>query len=100
MEVEHDDEEEGGHPPAPARRRLEPSGEVGHDASAQANRQPASDDADARKRQHAERVNRIVSMAIDAGINPLTAQGEELMLLDPPRLDAWVAEHLPAALLC
>ncbi len=100
MEVEHGDDEEGDLMPAPARRRLEPTGDVGQDADARARQLPANDDAEARKRQHGERVNRIVSMAIDAGVTPLTAQGEELQMLDPPQLDNWVAEHLPAALLC
>ncbi len=100
MEVEGDDADEEGRPPAPARRRLEPSDDVGHDDGAQADRQPACMDAEARKRQHTERVSRIVSMAIDSGVNPITEHGEELILLDPPRLDAWVAEHLPSALLC
>ncbi len=57
-------------------------------------------DADVRKRQHGERVNHIITMAVDAGINPLTPNGEELHMLDPHQLDAWVAEHFPAALLC
>ncbi len=37
-------------------------------------------------------------MAIDAGVSPITPQGEELCMLDPQRLDAWVAEFFPAAL--
>ncbi len=52
---------------------------------------------EARKQQHNERVQRIVTTAIDMGVQPLTAQGEELQALDPHQLDAWVAENLQDA---
>jgi hypothetical protein len=110
MEVEHDEAGEADLQPAPARRRLEPiSTDMGTHSAQPAQRQeqqepqqqpPAGDDASERKRRHEARVSQIVAMAIDSGVNPLTADGEELQLLDPPRLDAWVSEHLPAALLC
>ncbi len=108
-------EEEHGEPgdeelqPPPARRRLEPAGAESaaqgvqqRAQQAQQGQQPptAEDDADERKRRHGEKVNQIVSMAIDAGVSPVTASGEDLQLLDPHQLDAWVAEFLPAALLC
>ncbi len=118
-QMEEDDGESGDdtNPPPPARRRLEPvgaasAGDGGQQLSqpTQLQRQqlpaggPAAADAtqadpESQKRMHAERVNRIVTMAIDAGINPLTPQGEELQFLDPQQLEAWVAEHFPAALL-
>ncbi len=52
------------------------------------------------QRRHEARIAQVTTMAIDAGVSPLTAQGEELRMLDPPRLEAWIAEFLPAALLC
>ncbi len=75
-----------------ARRRVGPA----------ADEQPAGDacDPEEQRRKHDARIEQITRMAIDAGVSPLTAQGEELRLLDQPRLEAWVAEFLPAALLC
>ncbi len=81
---------------APVRRRLEPR-------AAAAAALPPADAADEtaaaeqRKRQHGERLQRIVLAAIDAGVQPISASGEELHLLDPHALDAWVAENLPGA---
>ncbi len=119
---QHEDEHgyagEGDGPPPAARRRLEPSceGRAGggeqqaHQDQPQPTVQPpppgsanaAGDgfDPEEQKRKHNERVDRITCMAIDAGISPVTSQGEELRLLDPHRLDEWVTEHFPAALLC
>ncbi len=51
------------------------------------------------KRRHQARINRIVEMAVEAGVTPLTKHGEELLVLDPTQLEAWVAECLPGALL-
>ncbi len=48
------------------------------------------------KQQHDARVAAIVQHAIDAGVQPLTAMGEELHLLDPHQLDAWVEENMPS----
>ncbi len=93
--------------PPPARRRLEPAAGAAAAAAAPATPRVAGDKGeggtpidesrlvDQRKRQHADRLQRIVQAAIDAGIQPLTHQGEELQMLDPFQLDAWVAEHLP-----
>jgi hypothetical protein len=60
----------------------------------------ACDDAEEQRRKHSERINHIVHMAVEAGVTPLTKQGEDLIVLDPAQLEAWVAECLPAALLC
>ncbi len=81
---------------APVRRRLEPGTTAGAVAPSA---EPADEAAAAeqRKRQHAERVQRIVLAAIDAGIQPMSESGEELHMLDPHALDAWVAEHLSGA---
>ncbi len=78
---------------APIRRRLEPSPASGA-AAAPAGAVDEAAAAEQRKRQHAERVQRIVVAAIDAGVQPITASGEELQMLDPHALDAWVAENL------
>jgi hypothetical protein len=81
---------------AVARRRLEPAPPPSATA--------ASDDpldeaaaAEQRKRQHGERVQRIILAAIDAGVQPVSGTGEELHLLDPHALDAWAAENLPGS---
>ncbi len=90
--------------PAPMRRRLdhdETGGSQGEGQQQSRTQQLRGDeDVGERRRQHEQRVSQIVSMAIDAGVTPLTSSGEELLLLDPPQLDAWVASHLPSALLC
>ncbi len=90
---EWEQEQEGGGPAA-ARRRLEPTPPAPAIASdAAGSGSPA--DVQRRKTQHDERVQRIVMAAIDAGVQPITQSGQELQMLDPPALDAWVAEHLP-----
>ncbi len=120
LEEEDDGEDGGAAQPPPARRRLEADDgdnrTMGDTQRQQQQQQqqpstpaqaPAGDaggaagsgPADA-GRKHAERVDRIVTMAIEAGVNPLTSQGEELCMLDAHQLEAWAAEHLPAALLC
>ncbi len=116
LEEEQDDNDEGdGQPPA-ARRRLgavEEQQVMGDDPQQQQPQPPAQladprvpsgnptcDDPEERKRRHSERVNNIATMAVEAGVTPLTSGGEELIMLDAKQLDAWVAECLPAALLC
>ncbi len=117
------EEEEGGEgdeadQPPPARRRLEANDDehrTAGDAAKQQQQQrttpttgasagtagaAAGSDATDSDRKHAARVNQIVTMAIEAGVTPLTSKGEELCLLDAQQLEAWVAECLPAALLC
>ncbi len=116
LEEEHGNTEgEDSLPPA-ARRRLDTVEESQVvEAEAQQQRQgspsqppvprgaaggPACEDPEERKRRHNERVNNIITMAVEVGVTPLTSTGEELQLLDANQLDAWVAECLPAALLC
>ncbi len=118
-----EDERQGtgddGGPPPPARRRLAPC-ETGHDtcgeqhqpslhSPAQPQHQQTGQgvaatspeaDPEVQKRLQCERVEHIISMAINAGVNPVTPSGDDLRLLDPHSLDAWVAEHFPEALLC
>ncbi len=99
-EHEHADDATEAMPPAAARRRLEPRAEGGEDLGAagptpaQVQRADATDAAQ-RKQQHEQRVAKIVQCAIDAGVQPISQSGEELQMLDPNQLDAWVAEHLP-----
>ncbi len=93
LEDEGDDDDDGGDEQRPTARRR-----VGPAASEQATGDAC--DPEEQRRRHEARVERITVMAIDAGVSPLTADGEELRLLDQPRLDAWIAEFLPAALLC
>jgi hypothetical protein len=119
-EEEGHDAEHASAPPAASRRRLDgdgntPGGGDGHrqpqqpqpqqqpqavETGGPTGEQAAAADAARQKQLHGERVNHIINMAINAGINPVTASGEELQLLDPHQLDAWVAEHFTAALLC
>jgi hypothetical protein len=118
MEEEDADADAAADPPPPARRRLEAANEqptVGTDTQQQQQQhpiapgaaaagsttggEPANEPATAAKK-HTERINKIVTMAIEAGVTPLTAQGEELCLLDATQLEAWVAQCLPSALLC
>ncbi len=85
-------------PPA-ARRRLEPAPPTPQAMGSAGGSAIAVDEAaliEQRKRQHNERVQHIVLAAIDAGIQPITAAGDELCMLDPHQLDAWVAENFPA----
>ncbi len=90
-EGEDADGDEGDRRPT-ARRRVGPA----------ANEQPTGEacDPEEQRRRLEARIEQITNMAIDAGVSPLTAQGEELRVLDQQRLEAWVAEFLPAALLC
>ncbi len=119
LEAERRDAEEDGGPPPPARRRLAPQGE-GHGTCGErppsstrpsepqqqqhmdqgATVTPAEADPEVQKRLQNERVEHIITMAINAGVNPVTPSGDDLRLLDPHSLDAWVAEHFPQALLC
>ncbi len=88
---------EGDAPPA-ARRRLDDGSRASADAGGRAAASATAGgpaDADQRARLHRERVDLIIHRAIDAGIQPLTAGGEDLHVLDPNALDAWAAEHFP-----
>ncbi len=87
---------EGDQPPA-ARRRLEPAPAAGGGSGGAAAAGEAAD-GEQRRRQHEEKVQRIVLAAIDAGVQPITAAGEELQELDPRQLDEWIAEHFPAGM--
>jgi hypothetical protein len=125
MEAEQDDQRDGdGQPPA-ARRRLDAAGgeqatkdtqgqepqqaqprqpppqpAAGpKDGSGDAKESAAHEDPEVAKKKHHARICRIVEMAVEAGVTPLTKRGEDLLVLDPPQLEAWVAECLPAALL-
>jgi hypothetical protein len=115
LEEEGADADDGVDPPPPARRRLDATDtqQAAGESAQQQPQQPApsaaeggktggnaGDDPATASKKHAERISRIVTMAIDAGVTPLTAKGEELCLLDATQLEAWVAEHLPSALLC
>ncbi len=46
---------------------------------------------------HARKVAQVVTAAIAQGVQPLTADGEELIMLGPQDLSAWAAEHLKHA---
>ncbi len=80
--------------PAAARRRLEdaPAAVAGSGGATVADERAAIEE---RKRQYEKRVQSIVLAAIDVGIQPLTAEGEELHLLEPHKLDEWVAANFP-----
>ncbi len=71
-----------------------------HGGAAGSGGEPAGADLAEIRRQHGARVNRIVEMAVAAGVTPLTKSGEDLIVLGPSQLDAWIAECLPSALLC
>ncbi len=91
--------------PAAARRRLGDAdggrgSDTARDGEADAPAGTQAEDPETQKRLHVERLNRIITMAVEAGVTPLTKHGEDLRLLDPHQLDAWVAECLPSALLC
>ncbi len=81
--------------PAAARRRLEdaPAAAASSGGATAADERVAIEE---RKRQHEKRVQSIVLAAIDAGIQPLSTEGEELHLLAPHKLDEWVAANFPA----
>ncbi len=120
LEAEEHEAEQGTTQPAASRRRLDGGGGLSGDGDGQRQQpqqlqqqqhtptalggpmggQVAEADAAKQKRLHAERVNHIIQMAVSAGVNPVSASGEDLQLLDPHQLDAWVAENFPAALLC
>ncbi len=100
-EREYGQEEGAEEQPPAARRRLDdrPNAAAGAGAVAAT---PAAEgdatDAEQRIRQHRARVDLIIERAIEAGIQPITPLGEDLHILDPHALDAWVAEHFPGAL--
>ncbi len=85
-------------PEAKHRRKMESGAEAAGAAAALAAAAVSEDaDAETRKQQYQERLAKIVSFAIDAGVQPLSDEGEELHLLDPHRLDEWCNKHLPSA---
>ncbi len=113
LEDEMDDDDDADGQPPTARRRL--GGQAGEEAQqlqtppAQqqcptapqaAATEGAGGDVQERHRKHQERVNHIVSLAVESGVTPLTASGEDLLLLGPEQLEEWVAACLPSALLC
>ncbi len=73
-------------------RRLEDAGTDACAESAGAREQETEDPA----KVHAERLEIIVKAAVDAGIQPVTAHGEDLHLLDSDELATWAHENLPA----
>ncbi len=90
------DEESGeGDPPPAARRRLEPVPAAGAGGGGAAAAGDATDEGQ-RRRQHEGRIQRVVAAAIDAGVQPLTSAGEELLQLDARQLEEWIATHFPA----
>ncbi len=84
--------------PPPARRRLDDRNEAAAgptSPAAAATDEGGASDVDLKARTHRERIELVTQRAIDAGIQPLTSQGDDLRVLDPNALDAWVAEHFP-----
>ncbi len=113
LEDEMDDDDNGDGQPPTARRRLgDQAGEETQQRQSTQPQQPLpptpqaastggpSSDAQERQRKHHERVNRIVELAVESGVTPLTTSGEELLVLGPEQLEEWIATHLPSALLC
>ncbi len=96
-EQEREEEAAGEDPPAAVRRRLDPSAGTSTEGGAAAPSPPADEAAEgaARRQQHASRVAQVIQRAIDKGVQPLTESGEELQLLDPQQLAAWVEAKLP-----
>ncbi len=105
-----DDDDDGGGQPPTARRRVErQSGEDPQRRQATQTLQPpppaaqessasgSNDNAQERQNRHRERINRIIELAVESGVTPLTSSGEELYLLGPEQLEEWVAACLPAA---
>ncbi len=97
-ELEHGHSADGPTQPPAARRRLDPAPATPQLAGGTTTAIAPVDEAaliEQRKRQHNARLEHIVLAAIDVGIQPLTETGEELCVLDPHQLDAWVAEKFP-----
>ncbi len=97
-EQERAEEEASEDPPAAVRRRLDPSAGDPAEGGGAAAPTPTMDEAAeaaARRQQHANRVAQVVQRAIDKGVQPLSEAGEELQLLDPQQLAAWVETKLP-----
>ncbi len=97
-EQEREEEAASEDPPAAVRRRLDPSVAAPAEGVGGAPPTPPVDEAAeaaARRQQHAKRVAQVVQRAIDKGVQPITESGEELQLLDPQQLAAWVDEKLP-----
>ncbi len=99
-EDERAQEQEDAEQPAAARRRLEPArppqGAAADGAGGGAELGPAH--AAAKQGQQGEYVQSVIAAAIAAGVQPLTATGEDLQMLDANQLAAWAAENLPADL--
>ncbi len=55
---------------------------------------PAATAAEA-KRLYDERLSYIITAAVNTGVQPVTDTGEDIRLLDPHQLDAWVEQHMP-----
>ncbi len=93
-EQEHGRGDEGGDQPAAARRRLDPAPPAEEVAGGTMR---AEELAEIERRKHllAERVQRVIMGAIEAKVQPVTAQGEDLHVLDAGQLDSWVAENIP-----
>jgi hypothetical protein len=87
-----------GEPPPAARRRLEAAPTPAAGGSATPLDDGATDD-ERRRSEYEARVAQIVAQAIEAGVQPITSDGEELHLLAPNKLDEWVAANLPSVLL-
>ncbi len=114
LEAEHEGTDGAEEQPAATRRRLDDDGAARGSVDGGQQQRPHEQqqqqvpeggpvgelDMERQKQLHAQRVERIINMAIDAGVNPVMDDGEEIRMLDPHQLDAWVAAKLPAALLC
>ncbi len=87
--------------PAATRRRVGPAdtqratGDGLDGAQPEQQQQQQQQQQQERRRAHAERVNSVIHAAIEAGVNPVTPLGEDLHMLDPHQLSAWVAENMP-----
>ncbi len=81
---------------ATTRRRLEPTPQPAPAAAASPNggKVAHGEGEEERRKAHEERLQAIVAAAIDAGVQPLTAKGEDLVVLDPNQLAAWAEENL------
>ncbi len=95
-EAERAQEEEAAEQPAAARRRLEPTRPPQEPTAEGTGGQAAAASANGTRRlQQGNYVQSVIAAAIAAGVQPLTAAGEDLQLLDENQLAAWAAENLP-----
>ncbi len=81
---------------AATRRRLEPAPQAtpGTAASADGDGTAHGEGDEERRKSHEARVQAVVEAAINAGVQPLTASGEDLVVLGPNQLAAWAEENL------